>query len=452
MPPASDTTSGLLATANNARISDAVMPAVRAANALGGRGRAVPGHVISSVVWVTEIRSSVTRMEERPALRRDVAAGHSSRGGNRGWIDLSSCSSTRTRRPHHTSTAIGRRRSARVLAHGAAHAGQPRTICPSAAAGASSGSCRSSLGEAGRRVRLHRAGEGGVGLRGAARVGLVRPGRLHATACLPDTSSTPRRSAVPRAAEMPTGPVSADAVLLTTMQVMPEFSGEGLGRMLAQAVVKDLTRRGVKAIEVFGDAAARHRARLHIPADFLRGVGFKTIRPHPRWPRLRMELRSAMTWKEDVEAALEQLLGTITIPLQTGASARWGHRPARPRSRATAARSGRAVAAAADSSWAAASADRRWPVAWSPFELTGQHVAESEGSGRLVVLPEQVEPLDGDQDRPRPRRRGTPDPAAAPVAQVGQVADSTRTVGHPGEPQQLPGAGLGAGSRASRCG
>ena len=32
MPPASDTTSGLLATANNARISDAVIPAVRAAN------------------------------------------------------------------------------------------------------------------------------------------------------------------------------------------------------------------------------------------------------------------------------------------------------------------------------------------------------------------------------------------------------------------------------------
>ena len=126
-------------------------------------------------------------------------------------------------------------------------------------------------------------------------------------------------SAVPRAAEMPTGPVSADAVLLTTMQVMPEFSGEGLGRMLAQAVVKDLTRRGVKAIEVFGEQRPGTEPGCLIPADFLRGVGFKTIRPHPRWPRLRMELRSAMTWKEDVEAALEQLLGTITIPLQTGA-------------------------------------------------------------------------------------------------------------------------------------
>ena len=52
-----------------------------------------------------------------------------------------------------------------------------------------------------------------------------------------------------------------------------------------------------------------------VPADFLRSVGFKTVRPHPRWPRLRMELRSAMTWKEDVEAALEQLLNTITVPL-----------------------------------------------------------------------------------------------------------------------------------------
>ncbi|MDN5858966.1 MAG: GNAT family N-acetyltransferase [Pseudonocardia sp.] len=122
-------------------------------------------------------------------------------------------------------------------------------------------------------------------------------------------------SAVPRAADMPTGPVSADAVLLTTMQVMPEFSGEGLGRMLAQAVVKDLTRRGVKAIEVFGEQRPTERGCL-VPADFLRGVGFKTIRPHPRWPRLRMELRSGLTWKEDVEAALEQLLGTITIPVQ----------------------------------------------------------------------------------------------------------------------------------------
>jgi len=139
-------------------------------------------------------------------------------------------------------------------------------------------------------------------------------------------------SAVPRAAQMPTGPVSADAALLTTMQVMPEFAGEGLGRALAQAVVKDLTRRGVRAVEVFGDARPGTEPSCVIPAEFLRGVGFKTIRPHPRWPRLRMELRAGLTWKEDVESALEQLLSSVSIPMQsTGSAAVAPPRPTRVR-------------------------------------------------------------------------------------------------------------------------
>jgi hypothetical protein len=45
-----------------------------------------------------------------------------------------------------------------------------------------------------------------------------------------------------------------------------------------------------------------------------------------------MELRSAMTWKEDVEAALEQLLGTITIPIQTAGVGNETYRPVPTRS------------------------------------------------------------------------------------------------------------------------
>jgi hypothetical protein len=92
-------------------------------------------------------------------------------------------------------------------------------------------------------------------------------------------------------------------------------------------VARDLTRRGVKAVEVFGDARPGVEPSCMVPADFLRSVGFKTVRPHPRWPRLRMELRSAMTWKEDVEAALEQLLGTITVALQPSGVDDLGRRP-----------------------------------------------------------------------------------------------------------------------------
>lgn len=121
-------------------------------------------------------------------------------------------------------------------------------------------------------------------------------------------------AAVPRSAAFPTSPVSPDAVLMTSLEVLPEFRGGGLGRVLVQAVAKDLTRRGVKAIEAFGDMRPDEEERSCVtPADFLTSVGFKTVRPHPRWPRLRLELRSAITWKEDVEAALERLLNSVTV-------------------------------------------------------------------------------------------------------------------------------------------
>jgi hypothetical protein len=49
-----------------------------------------------------------------------------------------------------------------------------------------------------------------------------------------------------------------------------------------------------------------------LPADYLRSVGFKTVRPHHRYPRLRLELKSAVSWREDVEVALERLLGSMS--------------------------------------------------------------------------------------------------------------------------------------------
>ena len=118
---------------------------------------------------------------------------------------------------------------------------------------------------------------------------------------------------VPRSVAFPTSPVSADAVLLMTGYVMPEFAGGGLGRLLLQSLAKDLTRRGVKAIEAFGDLNHNPEAPACVlPAEHLKAVGFKTVRPHHRFPRLRLELKSAVSWREDVEVAIEKLLGSMT--------------------------------------------------------------------------------------------------------------------------------------------
>ena len=157
---------------------------------------------------------------------------------------------------------------------------------------------------------------------------------------------------MPRAALFPTGPVSADAVLLTTVGVESGEDGDGLTRALVAAVVGDLVRRGVRALEAFGrtaEAAELADPQLVSPdlrsavatlgdcsveqcvvdADFLADVGFQIVAPHRYFPRMRLELEQGLGWKADVEAALERLLvsaqlqpvGAGTGPCVRGGSA-----------------------------------------------------------------------------------------------------------------------------------
>ena len=116
---------------------------------------------------------------------------------------------------------------------------------------------------------------------------------------------------VPGAAGFPTAPVSPDAVLMTTAYVDPLLRGGGLGRMLVQGMARDLIQRGgIAAVEAFGDATGRGGGCV-APVDFLGGVGFKTHRPHATTPRMRMDLRTAVSWKGEVEAAIERLVGVM---------------------------------------------------------------------------------------------------------------------------------------------
>lgn len=122
---------------------------------------------------------------------------------------------------------------------------------------------------------------------------------------------------LPGAQAMPTAPVSEDAVLLSTALVLPEHAGGGIGRMLMQSVVRDLVKRGgIRAVEAFGDHRSERGAPVDhhscvLPAEYLLRVGFKTERPHARYPRMRLEVKSAVTWRSEVEAALERLLGAV---------------------------------------------------------------------------------------------------------------------------------------------
>lgn len=101
-------------------------------------------------------------------------------------------------------------------------------------------------------------------------------------------------------------PVSRDAVLLATLAVRPGFEGQGIGRVLLQTMARDLTRRKVRAVEAFADRVPAGRD-CRVPAGFLESSGFQVVRDHPRYPLMRMDLRTALTWKDAREAALEAL-------------------------------------------------------------------------------------------------------------------------------------------------
>jgi hypothetical protein len=149
--------------------------------------------------------------------------------------------------------------------------------------------------------------------------------------------------AVPRAQRFPTGPVSADAVLLTSMGTEPGYA-DGLPHSLISQVVSELVRRGVRALEAFGrtadtaelleagDVDPELRAAMEalgdcsfdqcmIPADFLLDVGFTVVAPHRYFPRLRLELDKGLGWKAEVEAALKLLLDSAQLQQPVGAGA-----------------------------------------------------------------------------------------------------------------------------------
>ncbi len=115
----------------------------------------------------------------------------------------------------------------------------------------------------------------------------------------------------PGSASYPTAPVGEDAVQLATAQVFEGYGGGGLGRVLMQSMARDLVKRGdVRAVEAFGVRGSPTDG-CPLPAEFLQRVGFKTCRPHPRHPRLRLDLRSVLTWREEMEAALTKLLDAV---------------------------------------------------------------------------------------------------------------------------------------------
>ena len=150
--------------------------------------------------------------------------------------------------------------------------------------------------------------------------------------------------AVPRARLFPTGRSAPTPFCSPRWGSSPADGADGLPRSLIAAVVGDLVRRGVRALEAFGHTAdvadlADPQAvspdlrpivevlgdcsvdQCVLDADLLQDAGFVVVSQHRYFPRLRLELEQGLGWKADVEAALERLLETAQLQQPVGAGA-----------------------------------------------------------------------------------------------------------------------------------
>ncbi len=119
----------------------------------------------------------------------------------------------------------------------------------------------------------------------------------------------------PQASYFPSGPPSENAVLLACIHIRDDARRHGLGRLLLQAALKDLSLRGERCVEAYAFANGGNMNAVPVMGvEFLLRHGFTVSRPHPTFPLLKLDLRSLVTWTENLEAVLDSLRIPIGAP------------------------------------------------------------------------------------------------------------------------------------------
>jgi hypothetical protein len=125
----------------------------------------------------------------------------------------------------------------------------------------------------------------------------------------------------PRAAELPAGPPSDDAVLITCAYLFARASPWVL-QSLFLAAIGEARDRGAAALETFGyrfpeGETAYERFQVHktvFPRDFLSDFGFRTVRTLGRVELVRLELGGLQPVAEGTRARVLRLVREAFFP------------------------------------------------------------------------------------------------------------------------------------------
>lgn len=128
----------------------------------------------------------------------------------------------------------------------------------------------------------------------------------------------------PRAADLPAGPPSADAVLVTCAYLTGE-GAEWVEKSLFLAAIGEARDQGARALEAFAytygdDATTTRRFLVHrtlFPRDFLEDFGFVTLRTQGRVELCRLELSGLAPVEEGRRAKVLRVVQDAFAPTGT---------------------------------------------------------------------------------------------------------------------------------------
>jgi hypothetical protein len=125
----------------------------------------------------------------------------------------------------------------------------------------------------------------------------------------------------PRAAQLPAGPPSSDAVLVTCAYVV-DSATPWVMQSLFLAAIGDTKDRGAKALEAFAyrypeGESAYERFLVHrtvFPAGFLADFGFRTVRTQGRVELARLELGGLVPVEDGLTSRAVRALKEVLVP------------------------------------------------------------------------------------------------------------------------------------------
>ncbi len=126
---------------------------------------------------------------------------------------------------------------------------------------------------------------------------------------------------LPAVKDHPSGPVSPDAVLLSCLFIAnPRLRRKGMGTRLLKAVIAELKKRSVKALETI--ARKGNPENPAGPAEFYLKAGFKILKDDREYPLLRFDLLNLTREKKEIKAATssEAVLEETPAPSISGPS------------------------------------------------------------------------------------------------------------------------------------